>query len=62
MIKWFNDTVSFYESGGQGFQRDEAIRDASLSAMLFMLATKEKVESRKPRGYRKPVSKFVTFI
>ncbi|UJW56123.1 nitroreductase family protein [Bacillus sp. A116_S68] len=94
-----NDTVSFYESRGQGFQRDEAIRNASLSAMLFMLAAKEKgwdtcpmigfdpkgvkevlhlsdhyevammitigkekVESRKPRGYRKPVSEFVTYI
>jgi putative NAD(P)H nitroreductase len=37
-----HDTVSFYESGGQRFQRDEAIRNASLSAMLFMLAAKEK--------------------
>ncbi|MEM1504056.1 nitroreductase family protein [Domibacillus sp. 8LH] len=92
------DTVSFYESRGEEFQRDEAIRNASLSAMLFMLAAKEKgwdtcpmigfdpkvvrellnihdedepvlmiaigkekVESRKPRGYRKPVSEFVTY-
>lgn len=37
-----NDTVSFYESRGEEFQRDEAIRNASLSAMLFMLAAKEK--------------------
>lgn len=94
-----NDTVSFYESRGEVFQRDEAIRNASLSAMLFMLAAKEKgwdtcpmigfnqeeirgllkideqyevvlmitigkekVSSRKPRGYRKPVSEFVTYI
>ncbi|TCJ01661.1 nitroreductase family protein [Cytobacillus praedii] len=94
-----NDTISFYESGGEVFQRDEAIRNASLSAMLFMLAAKEKgwdtcpmigfnqqeikdllkideqyevvlmitigkekVSSRKPRGYRKPVSEFVTYI
>lgn len=93
-----NDTVSFYESRDDEFQRDEAIRNASLSAMLFMLAAKEKgwdtcpmigfdseavkevlnindqdepvlmltigkekVESRKPRGYRKPVSEFVTY-
>lgn len=94
-----NDTVSFYESRGKEFQKDEAIRNASLSAMLFMLAAKEKgwdtcpmigfdseavksilnitdqyevammitigkekVESRKPRGYRKPVSEFVRYI
>ncbi|WP_102275323.1 nitroreductase family protein [Cytobacillus massiliigabonensis] len=94
-----NDTVSFYESRGAEFQREEAIRNASLSAMLFMLAAKEKgwdtcpmigfdqeeikdllrideqyevalmitvgkekVSSRKPRGYRKPVSEFVTYI
>ncbi|MGE8077412.1 nitroreductase family protein [Peribacillus loiseleuriae] len=94
-----HDTVSFYESRGSDFQRDEAIRNASLSAMMFMMAAKEKgwdtcpmigfdsetvkqilnveeqyevvmmitigkekVESRKPRGYRKPVSEFVTYI
>ncbi|TQR14240.1 nitroreductase family protein [Psychrobacillus soli] len=93
------DTVSLYETRGNSFQRDEAIRNASLSAMMFMLAAKEKgwdtcpmigfdpdkvkeiinisdqyepalmitigkekVESRKPRGYRKPVSEFVSFI
>lgn len=94
-----NDTVSFYESRGQEFQRDEAIRNASLSAMMFMMAAKEKgwdtcpmigfdaeevkhilnisdqyevvmmialgkekVESRQPRGYRKPVTEFVTYM
>ncbi|MED4400406.1 nitroreductase family protein [Metabacillus fastidiosus] len=94
-----NDTVSFYESRGQEFQRDEAIRNASLSAMMFMMAAKEKgwdtcpmigfdaeevkhilnisdqyeavmmiaigkekVESRQPRGYRKPVMEFVTYM
>ncbi|MBA9027191.1 nitroreductase family protein [Peribacillus huizhouensis] len=94
-----NDTISLYESRGLDFQRDEAIRNASLSAMMFMMAAKEKgwdtcpmigfdsesvkqnlnideqyevvmmitigkekVESRKPRGYRKPVSEFVTYI
>ena len=94
-----HDTVSLYESRGSDFQRDEAIRNASLSAMMFMMAAKEKgwdtcpmigfdseavkqilnideqyevvmmitlgkekVESRKPRGYRKPVSEFVTYI
>ncbi|MBZ9686621.1 nitroreductase family protein [Clostridium estertheticum] len=29
-----------YEDGGQGFQHDEAIRNASISAMLFMLLAK----------------------
>lgn len=94
-----NDTVTFYQSRGSVFQRDEAIRNASLSAMLFMLAAKEKgwdtcpmigfdptqikeilnisdqyevalmitlgkekIESRRPRGYRKPVREFVTYI
>lgn len=33
---------SFYESRGEPFQREEAIRNASLSAMLFMLAAKDK--------------------
>ncbi|WP_110928727.1 nitroreductase family protein [Bacillus massiliglaciei] len=93
------DTVSFYDTRGQEFEKDEAIRNASLSAMLFMLAAKdkgwdtcpmigfepaalknifhiddryeavlmialgkEKVQSRQPRGYRKPVSEFVTFL
>lgn len=93
------NTTSFYEGKGSGFQRDEAIRNASLSSMVFMLAAKEKGwdtcpmigfdaekvkeilniedryevvmmisvgkekrESRKPRGYRKPVSEFVTYI
>jgi putative NAD(P)H nitroreductase len=93
------DTVSFYENRGEVFQRDEAIRNASLSAMLFMMTAKskgwdtcpmigfdpeqlkqvlnisdqyepvmmitlgkEKVQSRKPRGYRKPVAEFVTYL
>ncbi|MGP3609841.1 nitroreductase family protein [Anoxybacteroides rupiense] len=93
------DTVSFYENRGEVFQRDEAIRNASLSAMLFMLAAKskgwdtcpmigfdpnklkqtlnildpyepvlmitvgkEKIQSRRPRGYRKPVSEFVNYL
>jgi len=93
------DTVSLYEIRGENFQRDEAIRNASLSAMMFMLVAKEKgwdtcpmigfdpdkvktvlnisdqfeialmitmgkekVESRKPRGYRKPVSEFVSYV
>ena len=92
------DTVSMYETRGANFQHDEAIRNASLSAMLFMLAAKdngwdtcpmigfdpaaikevlnieetlepvllitigkEKVASRHPRGYRKPVNEFVTY-
>ncbi|KMK72025.1 nitroreductase family protein [Bacillus safensis] len=93
------ETVSFYEQRGADFQKEEAIRNASLSAMLFMLAAKnkgwdtcpmigfdpeamkkvlniqsdlvpvlmitlgkEKVESRQARGYRKPVSEFVTYL
>ena len=93
------DIVSMYEQRGDIFQRDEAIRNGSLSAMLFMLAAKskgwdtcpmigfdpeqlkkllsisdekepvlmitigkEKVESRKPRGYRKPITEFVTYM
>lgn len=93
------DTMNFYTSRGESFQRDEAIRNASLSAMLFMMAAKEKgwdtcpmigfdadevkeilqldqndepvlmitigkekVSSRKPRGYRKPIGEFVTYL
>ncbi|OAS20739.1 nitroreductase family protein [Paenibacillus oryzisoli] len=33
---------TFYEDRGEAFMRDEAIRNASLSAQLFMLAAKEK--------------------
>lgn len=36
------DTVSFYENKGEQFKRDEAIRNASLSAMMFMLSAKER--------------------
>ncbi|OMF26533.1 nitroreductase family protein [Paenibacillus sp. FSL H8-0548] len=93
------DTTLFYKKNGEGFQRDEAIRNGSLSAMMFMLAAKdkgwdtcpmigfdneavkgileiddqyevvmmitlgkEKVSSRKPRGYRKPVSEFISYV
>lgn len=93
------DVTKMYTSRGEDFQRDEAIRNASLSAMLFMLAAKdkgwdtcpmigfdpekvreilnieeqyeialmitigkEKVSSRPPRGYRKPVTEFVTYV
>lgn len=42
----FDETVSsvnsMYEDGGGRFKRDEAIRNASLSAMLFMLIAKDK--------------------
>ena len=94
-----HDTVSFYQSRGEEFLRDEAIRNGSLSSMLLMMAAKEKgwdtcpmigfdplkvkevlniseqyevvmmitlgkekTESRKPRGFRKPVNEFVTYI
>jgi putative NAD(P)H nitroreductase len=36
------DINNLYESRGEGFQRDEAIRNASLSAMMFMLIAKDK--------------------
>lgn len=35
-------TISFYEQRGDSFMREEAVRSASLSAMLFMLAAKDK--------------------
>lgn len=42
----YDETVasvtSFYESRGEGFQRDEAIRNASLNAMQLMLIAKDK--------------------
>ncbi|MFD0677992.1 MULTISPECIES: nitroreductase family protein [unclassified Paenibacillus] len=42
----YDETVSsvhaMYEGGGERFKRDEAIRNASLSAMLFMLIAKDK--------------------
>jgi putative NAD(P)H nitroreductase len=37
------DTINqLYEGRGSDFQRDEAIRNASLSAMMFMLIAKDK--------------------
>ncbi|OEH92455.1 nitroreductase family protein [Bacillus solimangrovi] len=96
--KTIGDIHGVYEGNGDGFQYDEAVRNASLSAMLFMMIAKdkgwdtcpmigfdpnavaelldftenevpvlmitigkEKVESRHPRGYRKPVSEFVQY-
>ncbi|GLC31255.1 nitroreductase family protein [Clostridium omnivorum] len=37
-----NDINNLYEGRGKEFQRDEAIRNASLSAMMFMLIAKDK--------------------
>lgn len=37
-----NDIDNLYEGRGEGFKRDEAIRNASLSAMMFMLIAKDK--------------------
>lgn len=34
--------ANFYEAGGESFMRDEAIRNASLSAMLMMMVAKDK--------------------
>lgn len=35
-------TVRFYESKGEAFEREDAVRNASLSAMQFMLIAKDK--------------------
>lgn len=96
--KMVEENNQFYEQRGEGFMKEDAIRNASLSAMTFMLAAKdrgwdtcpmigfdqekvrkllripetheialmitigkEKVESRRIRGYRKPVGEFVTY-
>ncbi|EFM12863.1 nitroreductase [Paenibacillus curdlanolyticus YK9] len=37
-----NNTIQFYESRGEAFQREDALRNAGLSAMQFMLIAKEK--------------------
>lgn len=91
-------TKGLYEGKGERFMEDEAIRNASLSAMTFMYAAKyygydtcpmigfdeKAVQSElkmpehivpvlmitigksdttktRPRGYRKPISEFVTY-
>ncbi|WP_110932887.1 nitroreductase family protein [Paenibacillus bouchesdurhonensis] len=93
------DNWKFYESRGEDFKKEDAVRNGSLSAMLFMLAAKnrgwdtcpmigfdqekvrellniphthevvlmitigkEKEESRRLRGYRKPVGEFVSYF
>ncbi|GKU26573.1 nitroreductase family protein [Clostridium folliculivorans] len=40
--KMMTDVFNLYEGRGQEFQRDEAIRNASLSAMMFMMIAKDK--------------------
>ncbi|MGE7915546.1 nitroreductase family protein [Lysinibacillus xylanilyticus] len=37
-----NENTKFYEERGEEFMKEEAIRNASLSAMLFMLAAKNR--------------------
>ncbi|MGA3602225.1 nitroreductase family protein [Lysinibacillus agricola] len=37
-----NENAKFYEERGEEFMKEEAIRNASLSAMLFMLAAKNR--------------------
>lgn len=37
-----SDTIGFYESRGEAFMREEAIRSASLSAMQMMLIAKDR--------------------
>lgn len=37
-----DETTKFYEERGKEFMKEEAIRNASLSAMLFMLAAKNR--------------------
>lgn len=36
------DNIHFYESRGEAFMKEEAIRNGSLSAMMFMLAAKNR--------------------
>lgn len=36
------DNIQFYESKGEPFMKEEAIRNGSLSAMMFMLAAKNR--------------------
>jgi putative NAD(P)H nitroreductase len=49
-----------------GFDSEEVKHVLNISepyeVVMMITIGKEKVESRKPRGYRKPVSEFVTFI
>ena len=49
-----------------GFDFEEVKHVLNISEpyeVVMMIAIgKEKVESRKPHGYRKPVSEFITFI
>jgi putative NAD(P)H nitroreductase len=96
--KEVEEVTQFYISRGEDFQKEDAIRNASLHAMQLMLIAKakgwdtcpmigfdsqllreslqiptneeivmmivigkEKVESRRPRGYRKPIGEFVTY-
>ncbi len=40
--KTIQDIYAMYEGRGEGFMRDEAIRNASISAMMFMLIAKDK--------------------
>lgn len=40
--EWIQSSKQLYESRGESFQRDEAIRNASLAAMMFMLVAKDK--------------------
>lgn len=37
-----DDNIQFYESRGEPFMKEEAIRNGSLSAMMFMLAAKNR--------------------
>ena len=73
----FNATINMitnlYETWGDGFKHDEAVRNASLSAMMFMLLAKNKgweicpmicfdQKSNRIRGYRKSVNEYVKFL
>lgn len=40
LTEMIEDNTHFYEGRGEAFQKEDAIRNASLSAMLFMLAAK----------------------
>ena len=53
-----------YPMIGFDSEEDKHVLNISEPYEVVMMITigKEKVESRKPHGYRKPVSEFITFI
>ena len=56
--------LATYPMIGFDSEEDKHVLNISKPYEVVMMITigKEKVESRKPHGYRKPVSEFITFI